>query len=214
MCSWGKEGAAILSVPTREYFQSSPFVPDPAEEPDTSGIASVRSSSAEYSGWSTSQPSDWDNTTGEFWNDERRRRWVQEVASPMSSGQPSEEEEELDETEAEDAFTAGTRLLGTSLARFAYDIDVCLSGMIFALSRRILPGLPYSPYRPPPNPRPPNNRNLSPLDIPSDINSPLYEGRWRLDECLRFATEIAGRRMRRRDASGLALAMEKVGWRM
>lgn len=150
VCSWGKEGAAILSVPTREYFQSSPFVPDPAEEPDTSGVASVRSSSAEYSGWSTSQPSDWDNTTGEFWNDERRRRWVQEVASPMSSGQPSEEEEELDETEAEDAFTAGTRLLGASLGRFGYDIDVCLSGMIFALSRRILPGLPYSPYRPPP----------------------------------------------------------------
>lgn len=84
--------------------------------------------------------------------------------------------------------------------------------MIFALSRRILPGITYSPYRPPPLARP--HRNLSPLDIPTDPNTPLYEGRWRLDECLRFATEMAGRRMRRRNTAGLALAMEKVGWRM
>lgn len=87
------------------------------------------------------------------------------------------------------------------------------SGMIFALSRRILPGAPYSPSRPPPHRSGPRS-NLSPNDLPasSDSSSPLYEGRWRLDECLRFATEIAGRRMRRRDAAGLALAMERVGW--
>ena len=89
------------------------------------------------------------------------------------------------------------------------------AGMMFALSRRMLPGITYSPYRPPPPIRSHSgHKNLSPLDIPTDPNMPIYEGRWRLDECLRFATEMAGRRMRRRNTAGLALAMEKVGWRM
>jgi len=182
----------LLSVPTREYFQSSPFVPESTEDPHLSGISSVRSSSAAYSGWSAILPSE-ENTADEFWDEDRKRRWVQGVASPSSSGRRTEDEEELDETEAEDTFVAG---------------------MIFALSRRILPGITYSPYRPPPAVRPHGHRNLSPLDIPPNPNTPLYEGRWRLDECLRFATEMAGRRMRRRNTAGLALTMEKVGWRM
>ncbi|KAF8321361.1 hypothetical protein DL93DRAFT_2163634 [Clavulina sp. PMI_390] len=230
IASWGKEGAGLLSMPTREYFQSSPFVPDPAEEPDISGIASVRTSTAAFSsGWSVLARDagnggppfgrmsrgldglDGGGTTegstedGEFWNEERRRQWMMDIASPRSSSRPTEDDEELDETEADDSFIAG---------------------MIFALSRRILPGLPYSPARPPPPPPTTSSRpgtsggrtTLKPTDIPSPpaatINTPLYEGRWRLDECLRFATEMAGRRMRRKTSAGLALVMEKVGWRM
>jgi hypothetical protein len=92
-------------VPTREYFQSSPFVPEATEDPDLSGISSVRSSSVGYSGWSAILPSE-ESTADEFWNEDRRRRWAQDVASPISSGQRTEDEE-LDETEAEDTFVAG-----------------------------------------------------------------------------------------------------------
>ncbi|KAG8733124.1 hypothetical protein FRC10_000414 [Ceratobasidium sp. 414] len=38
------------------------------------------------------------------------------------------------------------------------------------------------------------------------------EGRWRLEECLRFGTEMVGRKIRRRGFHGLARAMEEVGW--
>lgn len=105
VCSWGKEGAGLLSMPTREYFQSSPFVPDAAEEPDTGGVASVRTSSVGYSRWSASMPSD--ENGDEFWNEDRRRRWVQDVASPVSSSRRTEEDEDLDESEADDTFIAG-----------------------------------------------------------------------------------------------------------
>lgn len=81
-------------------------MPEATEDPDISGISSVRSSSAAYSGWSAIQHSD-ENTAEEFWNEERRRRWVRDVASPISSGQRTEDDDELDETEAEDTFIAG-----------------------------------------------------------------------------------------------------------
>jgi len=193
VCSWGQEGSAILSAPTREYFQSSAFVPDPAEDRD-GAMSSVRTSSAAFS-WSGAGPSESDDANWEYWNEERRQKWANGIGSSNMSGREAEEEEELDELAAEDAF---------------------IGGMIFALSRRILPGAPYTPYQPPPSiQRAANNRNLSPYDIPpANSATPLYEGRWRLDECLRFATELAGRRMRRRGNEGLAVAMEKVGWRL
>lgn len=80
-------------------------MPEATNDPDISGISSVRSSSAAYSGWSAILPSE-EGTAEEFWNEDRRRRWAQEVASPISSGQRTEDEE-LDETEAEDTFVAG-----------------------------------------------------------------------------------------------------------
>jgi len=71
--------------------------------------------------------------------------------------------------------------------------DAFIGAMIYALSRRVLPGAPYTPRF---------------LDAPPDFD----KGRWRLDECLKFATELTGRKVRRKGFDGLAKAMEKVGW--
>ncbi|KAG8735120.1 hypothetical protein FRC11_003432 [Ceratobasidium sp. 423] len=72
--------------------------------------------------------------------------------------------------------------------------DAFVAGMIFALSRRLLPGAPYSP-------------GMQHLPGPD-----AEKGRWRLEECLRFGTEMVGRKIRRRGFDGLARAMEEVGW--
>ncbi|KAG6890118.1 hypothetical protein C0992_003071 [Termitomyces sp. T32_za158] len=76
--------------------------------------------------------------------------------------------------------------------------DAFVAGMIYALSRRIAPGLPYTPSWTGEDP----NITISDFD----------KGRWRLDECLRFATELAGRKARRKDWSGLADEMTKASW--
>lgn len=75
----------------------------------------MRSSSAAYSsGWSIIGPSE--ENTDEFWNEERRRRWVQDIASPVSSNQRTDEDEDLDESEADDSFIAGGVFLSSSLS--------------------------------------------------------------------------------------------------
>ena len=106
VCDWGRDGGAILSVPTREYFQSSSFVPDPNEDAaDTSRISSVRSSSAGFS-WSGASPSDVDETY-EYWDEERKRQWARSVDKANSSGRSTDDDEELDEGAGEDTFIAG-----------------------------------------------------------------------------------------------------------
>jgi len=73
--------------------------------------------------------------------------------------------------------------------------EAFVAGMIYSLTRRLLPGLPYTP---------------SYEDyVPSADED---KGRWRLEECLRFATELAGRKNRRPTWDGLAKAMAEVGW--
>ncbi|EEB93156.1 hypothetical protein MPER_08232 [Moniliophthora perniciosa FA553] len=74
--------------------------------------------------------------------------------------------------------------------------DAFVAGMIYALSRKIMPGPPYTP----------GGGSNNPLLDPND------RGRWRLDECLRFATELAGRKARRRQWDGLADEMTRAGW--
>ena len=55
--------------------------------------------------------------------------------------------------------------------------DAFVAGMVYALSRRLVPGAPYAP-------------GLSSHSPPNAQDG----GRWKLDECLRFATELAGGR--------------------
>jgi ketohexokinase len=106
VCDWGREGGAILSMPTREYFQSSSFVPDPNEDtPDTSRISSVRSSSAAFS-WSGTSPSDVDETF-EYRDEERNRQWARNVDKANSSSRSGDDDEELDESAGEDTFIGG-----------------------------------------------------------------------------------------------------------
>jgi hypothetical protein len=111
VCSWGKEGGAILSVPTREYFQSSAFVPDPAEDRDGDvTLSSVRSSSAGMS-WGHAGRSESEDTSREYWDEERKRQWALGIGSPTTTGPEGEEEEEIDEAASDDAFFGGGCLL-------------------------------------------------------------------------------------------------------
>ncbi|KAG1835313.1 hypothetical protein EV424DRAFT_1360355 [Suillus variegatus] len=68
-----------------------------------------------------------------------------------------------------------------------------IAGMIWSLSRRTLPGAPYTP--------------VQAEEKESDVTA-----RWRLDECLRFATECAGRKAGGCEWGNLAVEMGDVGW--
>jgi len=67
--------------------------------------------------------------------------------------------------------------------------------MIYALSRRLLPGAPYVP-------------GMAGVTEPQRTEG----GRWKLDEYLRFVTELAGRRTRRRTWDGLGEEIARAGW--
>ncbi|KAF8263740.1 hypothetical protein EI94DRAFT_1806787 [Lactarius quietus] len=72
--------------------------------------------------------------------------------------------------------------------------DAFIAGMIYALSRRLMPGAPYIP-------------GFAVVTEPQRTEG----GRWKLDECLRFATELAGRRARQRTWDGLGEEMARAG---
>ncbi|KZV67398.1 hypothetical protein PENSPDRAFT_654136 [Peniophora sp. CONT] len=55
--------------------------------------------------------------------------------------------------------------------------DAFVAGMVYVFSRRLVPAAPYAPGLA--SHTPPNSQD---------------GGRWKLDECLRFATELAGRK--------------------
>jgi len=79
--------------------------------------------------------------------------------------------------------------------------DAFISGMIYALSRRICPGAPYTP-----------SAGGKEDTTSGRVRTDDVRARWRLDECLRFATELAGRKARRKTWDGLAEEMLRAGW--
>ncbi|KAI5835946.1 hypothetical protein K523DRAFT_226838 [Schizophyllum commune Tattone D] len=186
---WGTEGAAALSMPTREYFQSSGWVEDArlasgARRPDSLvtedallDIQSVRSANDFWAdGHSNSDQTFSDRTTTPA-SSRRRQRRDESDADSQGTAMPGEEGEDiLDEAGAHDAFIAG---------------------MIYALTRRLMPGAPYSPAS---------------GDMTAKEAAEAERGRWRLDECLRFATELSGRKARRHDWAGLGEEMALSGW--
>lgn len=127
--------------------------------------------------------------------------YPQRIAGPNGTGVATTSGEVLDEVGAQDAFVAG---------------------MMFALSRRLLPGEPYTP--------------AAVRDEPTASDGERERGRWRLEECLRyvpgdmqryddgcgahricllmtrFATELAGRKAWRKGWDGLADEMTSAGW--
>ncbi|QRV95657.1 PfkB family carbohydrate kinase [Ceratobasidium sp. AG-Ba] len=238
---WGRAGCAMLSVPTKEYFQSSAFVPDPRtqnhrtlDSMSTSLFESVRSGTPFYSemgdprapsraevngnsnGRSISRAENRSaSRAAENRNGDKRRNRGQSTSGQgqddwgkmypesvrRASPAPSSSSEE-DERRTITGASWRTSVTGTtSSAAAAKDIieeagggDAFVAGMIFALSRRLVPGAPYSPGL-------------------QDVPGPDAEkGRWRLEECLRFGTEMVGRKIRRKGFEGLARAMEEVGW--
>lgn len=88
--------------------------------------------------------------TSDYYNDRGHHDHDNESQGTEIPGRDGEESEVVDEVGAQDAFIAG---------------------MIYALSRRLCPGLPYTPA-------------WSGED-PASLSSDSEKGRWRLDECLR-----------------------------
>ncbi|KAG8969343.1 hypothetical protein FRC03_003444 [Tulasnella sp. 419] len=218
--TWGRAGSALLSTPTKEYFQSSAFVPDKNDlEGDVlfggefesvrsstiMGSVSVQSSGApsshghgsrqqqghvptrSASSSAPTQPANW----GKDAKIKRRRDAVNPKSTRRSGESSSDESDEDDATET--ASSADEDVVDETGAD-----DAFVAGMIYALSRRILPNPLFTPIQP----KPPSTT--------ADID--MERGRWRLEECLRFATEMAGRKVRRKGFAGLAKAMENVGW--
>jgi hypothetical protein len=179
---WGSEGAAVLSLPTREYFQSSGWVEEPSaaandtldgrpdetqsvrsgseywaapghprtHTPSSSAAYTAGDSSLGYTNTSNSQSQSHSRGT-------RRRKDDEDDNDSQGTETPggedeNGEEEVLDEVGAQDAFVAG---------------------MIYALSRKIMPGYPYTPSA------------ASANETPSTILVADDRQRWRLDECLR-----------------------------
>ncbi|KAF8071894.1 hypothetical protein FPV67DRAFT_1483081 [Lyophyllum atratum] len=216
---WGKDGAAVLSLPTKEYFQSSGWVEErpafqaklptgdshrgmrsPTEE------LSVRSGSDFWAGarghtpdssafFSAGYMSDVGNGSGFSHSTSSSSK---QRARSRGRGRGHASADDDDDNDSQGTEVPGGDNDDDNIVDEIGAQDAFVAGMIYALSRRIAPGSPYTP---------------SWTGDDSDGNSPESErGRWRLDECLRFATELAGRKARRRNWDGLAEEMTKAGW--
>ena len=214
---WGSEGAAVLSLPTREYFQSSGWVeerrrPEPAPKPTNShpgrgrgrggggeefqSVQSVRSGSDFWAGHRSRTPSSSAFTAGgssggtgggmsSFSHSHSHSHEQSAVGHGHGHGRRSgrggeheHEHEHEEEEEEDDNDSQGTEMPeredrdeGVSDEVGAQDAFV--AGMIYAMSRRLAPGPPYTPASGGEDTRPTAN------------SSEAERGRWRLDECLR-----------------------------
>ncbi|KAF5327778.1 hypothetical protein D9619_004852 [Psilocybe cf. subviscida] len=214
---WGSEGGAVLSLPTKEYFQSSGWVEDrppplhpQAHKPRTmhgqatpTEVRSVRSGSDFWAGNRSHTPSSQAFTAAtshyETIDDSERSR-VSAFSTGRSHGYGTNESSQF-MSEEDDRDSEGTEKPNghendDGIVDEIGPQDAFISGMIYALSRRLCPGLPWTPAW-----------------SGEDSSSPEDDrGRWRLDECLRFATELSGRKARRKGWAGLAQEMTQAGW--
>ena len=162
---WGnKQGAAVLSLPTKEYFQSSGWVYPPTHRA-TSKNAGTRPRSV------TSDSIFWaDGGVGHSFSSSNftfNRNNRDSGTDPVSSSYDHHQEEDND--------SEGTET-GENITQEDEDVvdeigaqEAFVAGMIFALTRKILPGEPYTPH-------------LTVLG-----HSTIEEkGKWRLEECLKW----------------------------
>ncbi|KAF9533812.1 hypothetical protein CPB83DRAFT_844555 [Crepidotus variabilis] len=226
---WGREGGAVLSLPTREYFQSSAWVedmpPQGSQNPDDSRmigqfldrpppqeIRSVRSGSVFWADGRSRTPSSQAFTShasqymsdgGYEESDQSFSRQKGHNRQAYGSGEYTmDEDNDSEGTETPSGAGGPGRSSRNADGSMADDVgaqDAFIAGMIYALSRRICPGLPFTPAW-----------------TGEEVNGSMDDGRakWRLDECLRFATELSGRKARRKATrwNGLADEMTQGGW--
>lgn len=162
---WGnKQGAAVLSLPTREYFQSSGWVRPPthratSKNPDTrprsvtsdsvfwaDGGIDHSSSSSNFSLAGNKRDSGTDPVSSSYDHDHEEDN--DSEGTETGDNVTHEDEDVIDEIGAQEAFIAG---------------------MIFALARQILPGEPYTPH-----------------STTSGYSVNEEKGKWRLEECLKW----------------------------
>lgn len=188
VADWGMQGAALLSVPTREYLQSSGWVePLNVVKPSWDDNVAV----AEEGGFTSVR------TGSGFWADGRPRSGVtvtgsegsQWTGSAVLSSTPAREHAQ---THSDGDSDSRRTSLETERGAEAQGVDAVgaheafVAGMIFSLSQRILPGLPYirgDSIKPP-------NTQVSSGTAGADVlpgGSGGGSGRWRLEECLRCA---------------------------
>lgn len=210
----------MLSLPTKEYYQSSgwveerpppdqkPMLPDhrgrEAERGHGSNIheegdvhaQSVRSGSEFWAGRQSRSPSSGAFTAGgsNYMSDATSRMGL---TSERSRSRPRETEDEDDNDSQGTEVPEENEEVDDGVVDEVGAQDAFVAGMIYALSRKLTPGAPYTP---------------SSGGDPSASSVESNRGSWRLDECLRFATEVSGRKARRRHWDGLAAEMSRAGW--
>ncbi|KAG8819085.1 hypothetical protein FRC17_010616 [Serendipita sp. 399] len=91
-------------------------------------------------------------------------------------------------------------------------VEAWQAGLLYSLTRNVLPGAPYCPTTASARSPGMKGEGLKPQRKPETQDSSEWGWTWRLDECLRFAAELAGRRARKGTMEGLAREMEESGW--
>ena len=167
---WGnKQGAAVLSLPTKEYFQSSGWVRPPAHHATSKNSDTRPKSVTSDSVFWADGGVDHSSSSSNFSLTGNNRSLG---TDPVSSSYDHDNEEDND--------SEGTET-GDNIAQEDEDVideigsqEAFIAGMIFALTRKILPGEPYTPR-------------------PSASGYPAKEekGKWRLEECLKWVSLIS-----------------------
>ncbi|KAG6851110.1 hypothetical protein H0H93_000990 [Arthromyces matolae] len=187
---WGKDGAAVLSLPTKEYFQSSGWVEEPSETTSSEldvnrGLKSpteqlsVRSGSDFWAAARSQTPSSSDFFSAGYMSDlgnESGASYSTSSSAPKRSdhqrGERDRSTEDDDDNDSQCTEMPGDDRDHDGIVDDVGGQDAFVAGMIYALSRRIAPGLPYTPAW---------------AGEDSNITIPETDrGRWRLDECLRW----------------------------
>jgi len=175
---WGSEGAAVLSLPTKEYFQSSGW----AAEEDRSAVRSTETKKKKK-GTAATQDLRSVRSGSEFWADgmshdtesymalsaSQRSSYNYNFPSESSASRTSQylTEDSLDaESETETEAQEEEAVVDEVGSQEAF-----IAGMIYSLSRRICPGPPYTPSSS-------GREEMSSTD----------GGKWGLDECLRYVS--------------------------
>jgi len=193
---WGTEGGAVLSIPTKEYFQSSGWVeerrmtaprvrkprarqngalnPDSVATSVTEDIRSVRTGSDFWADGRSRSPSSSAYTARDnsgYMDDSFSKAETSVAATSLLQSRYEEKEEDDDDNDSQ-ATEVPDEDVDDSIVDEVGAQDAFVTGMIYALSRKIVPGPPYTPSA--------GGENT--VDIDND------RGRWRqLDECLRYA---------------------------
>ena len=189
---WGSEGGAVLSLPTKEYFQSSEWVEEKPPQSRTTGpqesrgginateVQSVRSGSEFWADGRSRTPSSRGYTTREsnYLSDagdesEKGRKSYMRVMSHVHEGRRRNDSQyttEDDDNDSQGTETPGGGQDDVDAVDEVGAQDAFIAGMIYSLSRRICPGSPYTP-------------SWTGEDANGSTES--ERGRRRLDECLR-----------------------------
>ena len=186
---WGSEGGAVLSLPTKEYFQSSEWVEDKPPPSRTTGpdgsrganvteVQSVRSGSEFWADGRSRTPSSraFIGGGGHYLSDtgdesEKGRKPYIRILSHTHQGRESQYTTEDDDNDSQGTETpGGDQDTDADAVDEVGAQDAFIAGMIYSLSRRICPGTPYTP---------------SWTGEEANGSSESERGRWRLDECLR-----------------------------